>query len=56
VKFERPGACFQVVWHSRVKDFIGCNRTPKTAPHPPLYIGYLLAALGGGGVLYYKPS
>ena len=29
---------------------------PKTAPHPLLYIGYLLAALGGGIVLYYKPS
>jgi hypothetical protein len=29
---------------------------PKTAPNPLLYLGYLLAALGGGIVLYYKPS
>ena len=29
---------------------------PKTAPHPLLYVGYLLAAAGGGIVLYYKPS
>jgi hypothetical protein len=30
--------------------------TPKTAPNPILYVGYVLAALGGGLVLYYKPS
>ena len=29
---------------------------PKTAPNPLLYVGFLLAALGGGLVLYYKPS
>jgi hypothetical protein len=29
---------------------------PKTPPHPLLYAGYLLAAAGGGIVLYYKPS
>jgi hypothetical protein len=29
---------------------------PKNAPHPLLYVGFLLAALGGGIVLYYKPS
>jgi hypothetical protein len=29
---------------------------PKNAPNPLLYLGYLLAALGGGIVLYYKPS
>lgn len=29
---------------------------PKNAPNPLLYLGYVLAALGGGIVLYYKPS
>jgi hypothetical protein len=29
---------------------------PKTAPNPLLYLGYVLAAAGGGMVLYYKPS
>lgn len=29
---------------------------PKTAPNPLLYVGYLLAALGAGLVLYYKPQ
>ena len=29
---------------------------PKNAPSPLLYVGFLLAALGGGLVLYYKPS
>jgi hypothetical protein len=29
---------------------------PKNAPHPLLYVGFLLAAAGGGIVLYYKPS
>ncbi|MGO4882288.1 MAG: hypothetical protein ACLP59_15865 [Bryobacteraceae bacterium] len=29
---------------------------PKSAPNPLLYLGFLLAALGGGIVLYYKPS
>jgi hypothetical protein len=28
---------------------------PKNPPHPLLYIGYILAAAGGGLVLYYKP-
>ena len=29
---------------------------PKNAPNPLLYVGFLLAAAGGGLVLYYKPS
>ena len=29
---------------------------PKTAPNPLLYVGFVLAALGGGLVLYYKPQ
>jgi len=29
---------------------------PKEPPHPLLYIGYILAAAGGGIVLYYKPA
>jgi hypothetical protein len=29
---------------------------PKTAPNPLLYLGFLLAVLGAGMVLYYKPS
>jgi len=29
---------------------------PKNAPHPLLYVGFLLVALGGGIVLYYKPT
>jgi hypothetical protein len=29
---------------------------PKTAPHPLLYVGFLLTALGAGMVLFYKPS
>jgi hypothetical protein len=29
---------------------------PKTPPNPLLYLGFLLAVLGGGMVLYYKPS
>ncbi len=29
---------------------------PKHAPNPLLYVGFLLAAAGGGIVLYYKPS
>ena len=29
---------------------------PKTAPHPLLYLGFLITALGAGLVLYYKPS
>jgi hypothetical protein len=29
---------------------------PKTAPHPLLYVGFLLTAAGAGMVLYYKPS
>ncbi len=29
---------------------------PKTAPHPLLYAGFLLASVGAGLVLYYKPS
>jgi hypothetical protein len=29
---------------------------PRAAPNPLLYVGYLLAALGAGLVLYYKPA
>ena len=29
---------------------------PKTSPNPLLYLGFVLAAVGGGLVLYYKPS
>ncbi|MDQ2856525.1 MAG: hypothetical protein M3R68_09365 [Acidobacteriota bacterium] len=29
---------------------------PKTAPNPLLYIGFVLAAVGAGMVLYFKPS
>jgi hypothetical protein len=29
---------------------------PKTAPNPLLYLGFLLAAVGAGMVLYYRPS
>ena len=28
---------------------------PKTAPNPMLYVGFLLAVLGAGMVLYFKP-
>lgn len=29
---------------------------PKTSPHPLLYVGFVLTALGAGMVLFYKPS
>jgi drug/metabolite transporter (DMT)-like permease len=29
--------------------------TPKVAPNPMLYVGFLMAALGAGLVLYYRP-
>jgi hypothetical protein len=29
---------------------------PKTSPNPLLYVGFLLASLGAGLVLYFKPS
>ncbi len=29
---------------------------PKVAPNPMLYVGFLLAAVGAGLVLYYKPQ
>ena len=29
---------------------------PKVAPHPLLYVGFLLAAVGAGMVLYFRPS
>lgn len=29
---------------------------PKSAINPMLYLGFLLAAAGGGLVLYYKPA
>jgi hypothetical protein len=29
---------------------------PKTSPNPLLYIGFLLAAVGAGMVLYFKPQ
>jgi hypothetical protein len=28
---------------------------PKSAPHPLLYVGFLLAATGAGMVLYFRP-
>jgi hypothetical protein len=29
---------------------------PKVAPNPLLYLGFLLAAIGAGMVLYYRPT
>jgi len=29
---------------------------PKVAPNPMLYLGFLLAAVGAGMVLYYRPT
>jgi uncharacterized membrane protein len=29
---------------------------PKTAPNPLLYVGFLLASIGAGLVLYFKPQ
>ena len=29
---------------------------PKTAPNPMLYVGFILAAVGAGMVLYYRPA
>ena len=29
---------------------------PKTAPNPMLYVGFLMAAIGAGLVLYYRPA
>ena len=29
---------------------------PKTAPNPLLYVGFVLAAVGAGMVLYFKPQ
>ena len=29
---------------------------PKTSPNPLLYLGFVLAAFGGGLVLYFKPA
>jgi len=29
---------------------------PKTSPNPLLYLGFVLAAFGGGLVLYFKPQ
>jgi hypothetical protein len=29
---------------------------PKSAPSPMLYVGFLLAAIGAGMVLYYRPA
>ena len=29
---------------------------PKAAPNPMLYVGFLLAAIGAGMVLYYRPA
>jgi hypothetical protein len=29
---------------------------PKAAPHPMLYVGFVLASLGAGLVLYYRPA
>ncbi|MEW5977679.1 MAG: hypothetical protein AB1898_17935 [Acidobacteriota bacterium] len=32
------------------------SHPPKEAPNPLLYLGFLMAALGAGLVLYFKPS
>jgi hypothetical protein len=32
------------------------SHPPKTAPNPMLYLGFLLAVVGAGMVLYFKPS
>ena len=29
---------------------------PKTAPHPLIYVGFVLAAVGAGMVLYFRPQ
>jgi hypothetical protein len=29
---------------------------PKAAPNPMLYVGFVLASLGAGMVLYFRPS
>ena len=29
---------------------------PKTAPHPLIYVGFMLAAVGAGMVLYFRPQ
>jgi hypothetical protein len=29
---------------------------PKTSPNPLLYLGFVLAAVGAGMVLYFKPQ
>ena len=29
---------------------------PKVAPNPMLYVGFLMAAIGAGMVLYYRPA
>jgi len=29
---------------------------PKAAPHPLLYVGFVVTAIGAGMVLFYKPS
>jgi hypothetical protein len=29
---------------------------PKTAIHPLLYVGFVLASIGAGMVLYYRPD
>jgi hypothetical protein len=29
---------------------------PKTAPNPMLYLGFVLASLGAGMVLYFRPT
>ncbi len=34
-------------------DVFACEMNP---PNPMLYVGFLLAVLGAGMVLYYKPS
>ena len=32
------------------------SHPPRVAPNPLLYVGFLLAAIGAGMVLYYKPA
>jgi hypothetical protein len=36
--------------------FSSLQHPPRTAPNPLLYVGFLLAAIGAGMVLYFKPA
>jgi len=36
--------------------FSSIQHPPRTSPNPLLYVGFLLAAIGAGMVLYFKPA